>query len=177
MEINIDQEILEIMTKRIDLLQNEINKINRVIKSIRDGNQITESFNDEIFVEDSNKEDDCYTFLARMIEHLLKLKYCSSQIVIIRNRRGWLNIVKIKRDDVIDKVKWISKKRKESYINYLREELQNIYEDGIGYYKKASKEYPDLKIGFLVIPKECPWTLEELMDNDIDDILSKLPRI
>lgn len=67
-----------------------------------------------------------------------------------------------------------TKKEDKNLIKYFFNEIQNMYEDGINEYKKDSKKYSDLRDGLELIPEECPWTLEELMKEEVEVLISKL---
>ena len=165
-----NQEFKEAL-ERLDLITEELSKMRRAIIASSEGKPFNEAFNEEIYLENRQDEDKSYSHLCRMMEHLLKLKYCTND----RNHNLWINSVETHKSDVVDIIKWKSKKNKKTnYVKYLNTELQNIYEDSIEYYKDAAKKYPDLVDGIELIPEECPWTLEELMDESIDDLLEKL---
>ena len=74
----------------------------------------------------------------------------------------------------MDITDWKDKKRDTNLINTINNILDNIYGIGVAYYKDDAKKYPDLVDGLELIPEECPWTLEELLDESIDHLLDKL---
>lgn len=166
-----DQSFKEAL-ERIELLTEEICRIKRSLIAAANGEPFNESWNDELYLEESANKDSASSHLSRAIEHLLKLKYSTND----RNNRGWKRDFSNHLSDVEDYTKWRSKKNKQTnVIKYLINELQDIYEVGVAYYDKAAKKYPDLIPGLQFIPNECPWTLEELLDNTIDELLSVLP--
>lgn len=163
------EEILE----RSDRLAREMTRLRNAFKAILEGVPFTEAFDEEVYLEGTQEKKSSEKHLARMIEHLLKLKYCTND----RNNNTWVKEIRNHKDEVIDITRWEWKKKETIVINYLKENLQEIYEQSITWYKKDAKEYTDLRDGLDWIPEECPWTLEKLLDDDIDELLEKLPMI
>lgn len=126
---------------------------------------------DELFEESySDRKDDCITEIGIVIEHILKIKYCTNK----RNHRVWTNSIETHRGTFIGYVRWGAKKPVDRLIKHTSENIEDCYDYGVGLYRRASKDYPDLKEGLSQIPEECPWTLEEIIDEDIDYLLDKI---
>lgn len=67
---------------------------------------------DELFEESySERKDDCITEIGIIIEHILKIKYCTND----RNHRVWANSIKTHRGTFIGYVKWDLGKRPALY--------------------------------------------------------------
>lgn len=168
--MNENETILEILN-RIDRLNDELRKIKNAVICIQEGKDVTESFDEEVYTEDSDAFVIASSNLSRMMEHLLKLKYSTSTRFI----RKWTNEIETGfRRIVQDRSGWYTKKSKTNVIKDLREGIQDIYDYGITFYMKDAKKFDNLKDGIKLIPKECPWTLDELMELDIDGLLEKL---
>lgn len=168
--MNENETILEILN-RIDRLNDELRKIKNAVICIQEGKDVTESFDEEVYTEDSDAFVIASSNLSRMMEHLLKLKYSTSTRFI----RKWTNEIETGfRRIVQDRSGWYTKKSKTNVIKDLREGIQDIYDYGITFYIKDAKKFDNLKDGIKLIPKECPWTLDELMELDIDELLKKL---
>lgn len=168
--MNENETILEILN-RIDRLNDELRKIKNAVICIQEGKDVTESFDEEVYTEDSDAFVIASSNLSRMMEHLLKLKYSTSTRFI----RKWINEIETGfRRIVQDRSGWYTKKSKTNVIKDLREGIQDIYDYGITFYIKDAKKFDNLKDGIKLIPKECPWTLDELMELDIDELLKKL---
>lgn len=168
--MNENETILEILN-RIDRLNDELRKIKNAVICIQEGKDVTESFDEEVYTEDSDAFVIASSNLSRMMEHLLKLKYSTSTRFI----RKWTNEIETGfRRIVQDRSGWYTKKSKTNVIKDLREGIQDIYDYGITFYIKDAKKFDNLKDGIKLIPKECPWTLDELMELDIDELLEKL---
>ncbi len=60
-------------------------------------------------------------------------------------------------------------------IGYLSDAIQEIYEAGVRKYKKESVFYPSRKDRTQTVPKHCPWSMEELINDTVDELLEKLP--
>lgn len=159
--------------ERLDLMHEEMAKLRRALISIQDGTPFTEAFNDE-FLEEILKSDEVRAsyHVASEIEQLLEMKYCTNN----RNYDNWVTSIDTHREEVIMLTSWLSRKNQYVYlINRLKEEMQDHYETGIELYKREMKKYQDLREGLTYIPEKCPWELDELMDDDIEDLLEKLP--
>lgn len=168
--MNENETILEILN-RIDRLNDELRKIKNAVICIQEGKDVTESFDEEVYTEDSDAFVVASSNLSRMMEHLLKLKYSTSTMFI----RKWTHEIEYTfRRTVQDRSGWYTKKPNTNVIKDLREGIQDIYDYGITFYMKDAKKFDDLKDGIKLIPKECPWTLDELMELDIDGLLEKL---
>jgi hypothetical protein len=113
--------------------------------------------------------------LERMIEHLLKLGYCSNQNDLNRNARQWKISIDKQRNEVYTLLQWYEKKRETNIILRVVDMISSIYRGGIRRYISASDHDASLFINKDLIPEECPWTLEELMDDEIVDLVEKLP--
>lgn len=134
-----------------------------------DGTPLEQILDDVLFEENySVRKDDCITEVGIIIEHLLKLKHC-------RTNRVWINSIETHRGTLYGYVKWGTKHiRIHRLIDYISEHIEDGYDFSIALYTKDTKKYPDLKDGLKLIPSQCPWTLEELLDKDIDYLLDKL---
>lgn len=113
--------------------------------------------------------------LERMIEHLLKLGYCSNQNDLNRNARQWKISIDKQRNEVYTLLQWYEKKRETNIILRVVDMISSIYRGGIRRYISTSDHDASLFINKDLIPSECPWTLEELMDDEIVDLVEKLP--
>ena len=156
---------------RLDKLSNELHKVRNAIIAIQEGNEITESFDDEVFCEDAKERKQVSALLARIIEHLFKIQFSDLESF----DTDWANEIENKfRSQIIDITEWCSKKPDKTLINSLRNNLQDIYETAIALYKRDAKKYSDLREGISLIPSECPWTLEALLDSEVNDLLAQL---
>lgn len=167
-----NNELFNEALERIELLNDELNKVKRALIAASEGKPFNEAFNDEVFLEEKSFEKKCRKYLTTMMEHLLKLKYCTND----RNNAQWLNTIRTKRRDTMNEVNWMSKNNRDTNLcKFIINNLQDFYETSVEYYKDDANEYPDLIPGQKMIPKECPWTLDELMEDSIDNLLDKLP--
>lgn len=170
-----DDEI-KMALERLEIITDEMHRIKRALKAAQDGVPFTEAWNEEVFLETKQEQKKGMSYLYRMIEHILKVKYCTKiSLSNDRNRIHWRGEINTYRVKLFDITGWMSKKKKDTnLINFLADDIDDIYEVGVEYYKRDAEEYPDLKDGLSQIPEECPWTLEELLDKDIDYLLDKL---
>ena len=165
-----NDEVIELI-ERVERLSEELSRVKRAIIAASNGTPFTEAFDEELYLEASDKRDSCYSNLARMMQHLLKAKYSTDDSF----KAGWIKEADGRfRDYIIDKSKWLEKRPDKNIVNHLLNNLQDIYDLAIKQYQKSAKEHSDLVDGIKLIPKECPWTLDELMDETIEYLLNKL---
>ena len=144
-------------------------KLGRALEALQRGEEpILEAFDDSFF-EARQSENKCFSNVARMIENILKVHCCLSSEALSRNRNKWKHEFELHRDRVIDITMWRSKRREVNLIQYIERNMPDIYENGINLVKKAAQKYPDL-LGVTNAPEVCPWRLEELMEEEIEDL-------
>lgn len=128
------------------------------------------------FLESGNrrdKKDDCVTEIGLVIEHLLKLKYCTND----RNHNTWIDQINAHVGAVGAYMRILSKKEVMKFVKYLDSNIQKSYQIGVKNYEAASRKYPDLKEGLQYIPEESPWKAEKIINplNPIESLLEELP--
>ena len=89
------------------------------------------------------------SLLQQIIRHLLLLQYWDDELE--RNYRHWKSEVTSFRIQINDRMT-------KNFYNYLSENLSSIY-------RKARKYVID-KSGLETFPESCPYTLDQLLDED-----------
>ena len=89
------------------------------------------------------------SLLQQIIRHLLLLKYWDSELE--RNYRHWKSEVTSFRIQINDRMT-------KNFYNYLSENLPSIYQ--------KSRKYVVDKSGLNSFPQQCPYILEQLLDED-----------
>jgi hypothetical protein len=167
---------LRLLLDRVERVTEELRRVKNAIIAVSEGRTFTEAFDEELYLEAADIRNKTIRYLSRMIEHLLKLAYSDSNIIYEENKNGWIKTVNKHQIRAQDELNWgmISNK---GDINYVSNRIQEAYEGGIYFYKLAIKKkgYEDLIKGLDLIPDECPWTLEELMEDNINELFDKLP--
>ena len=159
--------------ERIEILEKELSRIKQAIIALAEGQPAGEymKFDTSAFLEENEIWSESYSALAHMMDKLLEIKYCTYYLVIedLEKECGkW-------REEARMYTGWGSHREDTLLIEYLLEEFQDIYEYGIQGYKWEAKEHPDLRDMVGLLPEHCPWTLEELMENEDYELLNKLP--
>ena len=100
------------ITEWMKRITKEVDKVKRVVTAIYEGTSFTEALEEveEVFLETKQDEKKGYAYLSRMIEHLLKIKYCSND----RNYdhcRGEINGFRVKAIDITG---WKSKRNRDT---------------------------------------------------------------
>jgi len=117
------------------------------------------------------------SYLRLIIEHLLLLQYRVEEES--RNFLLW-EIVEFRRSLRCDLL-WGRKNQETNLIDHLKDSLPAIYLYGIDAYRERATvsriKTPKLKKILVALPKECPWTLEELLESRVADLILELPEI
>ena len=165
-------EMSELFTR----LQSIIERVGQIADLIRQGElDLAKTEMDELYME-SVKSDvrNLGSKVERIIEHLLKLAYCDNYEDIKRDARGWKISIDKQRGDLYSSLDWGQPKRQTNVIRGIENRLKIIYDNAIHRYFVAIEENPSLFINKDLIPSECPWTFEELMDDEIIDLVEML---
>jgi len=147
------------------------------IEAMKNGLQSDESVRDaydEIFIESKSEQRETKKHIARMVEHLLKLAYCDSELTLRSNRRQWMNHFRSSRNELILLLEWMENPGYTSLIRYAEKSINSAYSIGVTFYQNSSQMYPDLKDGVRLIPEKCPWSLKELMTNNVEELIKQL---
>lgn len=160
------------LEEKLDKMEEYLQRFGRAITAVRNGEPFDEAF-DEVFLEDAVREDKLYSSVSRMMEHLLKLGYCNSQISFDYNRGDWIEGFHAPRRRVEDYL--ARKKNRKKLVVFANKNIQKMYKSAISLYDRSMKEYEDLKEGRKYILEQCPWTFDELMTDGPKDLVFKLP--
>lgn len=171
-------EFMEAMN-RLDLITNEIGKIRRALEATRDGRPFDEAFCEEVIMEAS--ESSLRNWMIKMICHILERGYSSRK----EEYSGWESEIEEFQEHITTEVSWDKfqreKKRQKGNkhdtgpISYLRRNLKDFWEEGIDLYTRRAKRYRDLPDITDLLSIDIPWSLEDLLDDDIGNLLKKLP--
>lgn len=170
--MNKEKELKQYL-ERLEYFVYEISGLNRALLAAQNGMAFEEAMKKEVFIEDRTIRNHSWNALTIMIEHLLllKMKYYTKD----RKHGNWGDTIRNNRLRVIAYIGWDQKGRDVILIDYLSDALQDIYEAGVERYKKASEYYPNRVDRSQLIPEHCPWSLEELINDTVDELLEKLP--
>ena len=97
----------------------------------------------------SEKRDAVESLLEQIIRHLLLLKYWASEYE--QNRNHW-------ESEIVSFRSQISDRMTTNFYNYLSENLPSIYRKALKYVQKKSR--------LDTFPNSCPYSLEQLLDED-----------
>lgn len=159
--------------EQIERYEKELARIKQAVIALSEGKPIGGymDFDTDTFLEENEIWRKAYVVLARMMESLMEIKYCTYYSVTVDLEK--------EREKQREKVKmctgWGTYIEDMLLIERLTGEFQDIYEYGVQCYKRAAKEQLDLWDMVSLLPEECPWTLEELMEKENYELLQKLP--
>ncbi len=158
---------------RLSYFTDEISGLNRALLAAQGGMPFGEALEEEMFIEEKIRRNRSYHAIVTMIEHLLllKMKYYTKD----RKHGNWGNTIRTSRLFAASDTGWDMREPDTILIDYLSGAIQEIYEAGVKRYKKESVFYPDRKDRTQTVPRHCPWSLEELINSTVDELLEKLP--
>ena len=131
------------------------------------------TFEERVFMEDADPVIKSKSWLSVIIEHFLKLAYCSNELILEQNYKNWTKSIENSRESIDSSM---SKKNRKKLILYLEVNIDDIYLEGVERYKKALKKNKYLMPKTKTLPKESPWKAEELIEaNKFQKIVDKLP--
>jgi hypothetical protein len=165
--------VLLILEDRIGSLEDELEKMKLAVCAVSNGAAVEEAFSENLLDERLWLENRVYTGMARMIGGLLKMKYCDCDSKYLAGVPA--EIVRY-RDYILDVTGWVRKQKNLRMIEYVDRELQDIYRDGLAYFRKdACCPYINFDGLAKLLPEECPWDLGALMHHRIEELLDGLP--
>lgn len=136
----------------------ELYEIDDYLWTIKTVNLLKERRFDELDLENlieelddlgSEKRHKVESLLEQIVRHLLLLEYWHNEHE--RNYRHWSAEVISFRTQLNDRMT-------KNFYNYLNENLSIIY--------KKARKYVAVKSGLETFPEECPYTLEQLLNED-----------
>lgn len=161
----------EKLLERVQMLYDEIHRIKCMLESHVEWPDMDPYMNDEIYLELASYKKSAKSEIERVIEHLLKLKYSRNNY----NHSNWKKSVYIHIDAFRDLISW-GNDSDTNIVNDINDNLEKIYHKAIDdKYSIAMKRYSDLEDGPKYFPGKCPWTLKELAELSLDELLDKLP--
>ena len=157
-------------------LQSIVERVVQITELMQQGDiETAKAEMNELYIE--SVKSDARTFgsmIVRIIEHLLKLAYCDNYEDIKRDARGWEVSIKKQRDDIIDDTDWGLDSQETNILHKVDHDMPIHYMKGVRRYNKSMNENKSLRGNSKLIPEECPWTLENLMDRKIVDLVEML---
>jgi len=137
------------------------------------GNNKVEQFSesvDELYLESNRSEaNKTGSFIRQMIIHLFKLKYGKD----LNSHDHLRDEIENFRDEVIMILRWDTMKKLPNIIRLVVDDIDLDYQRAVRKFKRT-KNLDNDYLSIQNLPNQCPWILEELMDNSIDDLLLKL---
>lgn len=159
--------------EQIESYERELARIKQAVIALSEGKPIGGymEFDTDTFLEENDMWRKAYAALAQMMDNLMEIKYCTYCSVREELEREYEKL----QEKVRMYTGWGWHMEDVLLIKRLTGKFQDIYEYGVQRYKRAAKEQLDLRDMVSLLPGECPWTLGELMENDIYELLQKLP--
>jgi Domain of unknown function DUF29 len=103
-------------------------------------------------------KDSLTSHLAHVLEHLLKLRYEPSARDRAWRERGWKKDIAVHRDEIKDILDGSPSLR-----NQIKDFIAKAYPRGCRYAGTVMVHLDSWQDTF---PAECPWSVEEILDND-----------
>lgn len=160
--------------EQIERYEKELARIKQAVIDLSEGKSIGGymDFDTDTFLDENDIWRKAYAALAQMMDRLMEIKYCTYYSVTADLEKE----CEKQREKVRMYTGWGWCSGEDALlIERLTGKFQDIYEYGVQCYKRAAKSQLDLRDMVSLLPEECPWTLEELMENENYELLQKLP--
>lgn len=159
--------------EQIESYEKELARIKQAVIALSEGKPVDGymDFDTDTFLEENDIRRKVYATLAQMMDRLMEIKYCTYYSVTADLEKEYEKL----REKVRMYTGWGWHNEDAFLIERLSGEFQDIYEYGVRCYKQAAKSQLDLRDMIGLLPTECPWTLEELMEKENYELLQKLP--
>lgn len=166
------EDVYKKALEKIEGYEKELGRIKQAVIALSEGKSIDGfmEFDTDTFLEENDLWRKSYSALARMMDSLMEIKYCTYYSVCEDLEKECEEY----REKVRTYTGWGMRVEDTLLIERLTGELQDIYEYGIKWYQRDAKEHTDLRDTVSLLPEKCPWTLEELMENERYELLNKL---
>lgn len=160
--------------EKIESYEKELGRIKQAVIALSEGKPIDGfmEFDTSSFLEENDIWRKSYSALAHMMERLMEIQYCTYYSVCEELEKECEEY----REKIRAYTGWGMRIEDTLLIERLIGEFQDIYEYGVRWYKRAAREHTDLRDTVSLLPEKCPWTLEELMENERYELLDKLPK-
>lgn len=168
-------EFAQALLERVDRISREISKVRRAIEATQQGIPFNEAFDDEIFTEGKQDKSTIKSELTLAYQHLLKLRFARTADPV----KSWYDTVMTSKRELSNVLDWDIEDQKcnKNLMTFIEENLGKFYSIGISLYKKDSEKHVDLRPGIKLIPKECPWALNDILREDVSDLIRMIDPI
>jgi len=130
-----------------------------------------ENIEGEIFGKSySAMKKDCIEDIANMISYILMVYYADNK----GDTSKWYRSIMEHKGRFCEYVKWGTENPVDILIKYVSEHIDDCYDYAVVLCLRESRELPDLKLELSEIPDECPWSLDELIDESIYYLLNEI---
>jgi hypothetical protein len=170
-------DILYIIDQSLEILK----LIKGCIQYVSGINSTNEVFNENIrsaniFTSD-NKMEEIYAnnSIVEIMINLLNIAYCPIENDLKNNRDHWeYEIINVYRNDLIKLLKW-GLSPNNDLITIINQNINDSYKVAINLFqRKYQNTSKDLFRILELIPSNCPWSLRELIDYELEDLLADL---
>jgi hypothetical protein len=133
--------------------------------SSQDVTPFTEMLGLDLSKKGADPVDKGSSYLATMLEHILKLFFCTST----RAENDWLGTIRRCQAGVHDIIGWDHKKINRNIKRKIDARIDKIFDNAVEGYKAAMKKHQDdLPDIVKDLPPRCPWSFNQLMEANFD---------
>ena len=177
MNYNMNEITNEDYNKALLHLQSIVERVVQITELMQQGNiEMAKIEMNELYMESVNSDVRKYgTRITNIVEHLLKLAYCDNYHDVERDDRGWEISINKQRDKIIENLRWNQKKQETNIIIGINNDLQLSYAYGVRRYNNSIRRNASLQRNKNLIPGECPWQIEDILDKEIITLVEMLP--
>ena len=157
-------------------LQSIVERVVQITELMQRGNiEMAKIEMNELYMESVNSDVRTFgSMVVQMIEHLLKLAYCDNYHDVERDARGWEVSIDKQRNDIINDTNWGMDDQEVNILRVVEHDMPRHYIKGVRMYNKSIRRNISLRENSKRIPEKCPWSLDDLLDKEIVDLVKML---
>ena len=165
------EEIFERMKTSLTQGQRFCEVVQAYLKGEFINEQVAAEAFDEIFTENKESEaKNASSYLAQIIRHIFKIKYGKYSETFDKLKEEIDNL----RDEIIILTKWDAKRPDRKVVELIEEDLYLVWNRAKSKFQKDVNKNPKDYMSIKKLPKECPWSLKELIEDDCDSLITSL---
>ena len=157
-------------------LQSIVERVVQITELMQQGDiEIAKIEMNELYMESVNSDVRTFgSMVVQIIEHLLKLAYCDNYHDVERDASGWEVSINKQRNDIIDGTNWRMDDQESNILRAVNHNMPAHYIKGVRRYNKSINRNISLRENSKLIPQECPWNIDDLLDKEIVDLVEML---
>jgi hypothetical protein len=173
----VDKRLLEDILEKKDQILDVMNMIKGIISYINDAIKPDDEsiVDNKVILNSKIYETRANNSVIELMLNLLNIAYCPIANELKTYRDQWEHdIIHVYRNDLVKLFKWGMDNQDDELINNIDHNINDLYKGVIILFEKRYKNQSKINIIIDSLPTHCPWSLRELLDYEIDDLLSQI---